>query len=78
MEKYFANMENMSMDTNFPSGKIYFFGCRHNSKMRSIRWCYINVSDTDLKSAQVLLFSQEMQIGKSYIFKEDPGHEKMA
>jgi hypothetical protein len=20
-------MENMSMDTNFPSGKIYFFGC---------------------------------------------------
>jgi hypothetical protein len=24
-------MENMSMDTNFPSGKIYFFGCTNEN-----------------------------------------------
>jgi hypothetical protein len=28
-------MENLSMDTNFPSGKIYFFGCVCVSIVRS-------------------------------------------
>jgi hypothetical protein len=43
--KYFANMENMSMDTKFPSGKIYFFGCR---SCQSKAWKYSIIANNHL------------------------------